>query len=517
MTDISFTVPYPYTDLQSSYPIASVVGITGPTPVVTFTNTQLLPYIRNTPLKLPNRNGTNETYTFTGPENSRVYVRKVDPDGAPDYGPWVPGITGPTSGANVPSGCTGFNMITKTYRVQNNTGTTGGNMLPNYNNSYIILEGVTGSTGSLINIAPYGQVDINDNNIFIETNCIPFDNVYGRFPLQSSITGAGRTGTAYIFPSQGGWTGPGYSNPYNGVTGQNSNVYDNNPNFNTVVNLQYDIPRYPTIGNSGTQLAWGPIGFSFRNTPFFTALSEDGYDAVSIVALDAGFQHIESHGILHTHSTHSFINDQNGNWKISTEIKVIGFMIDGFPVVAPYLVSDGLSGYRVIQNSDLDECHGLNKQITFSINGITLTYNYFYVGTLEFPYLISALRGAQNPNGVIDNGDYFGGAYKGSVNDLLYPVYEIYDEIYVNILINPNRFIKINPIVNTSNWSNFQIYSINSRDPTAYSGLISINSTTGVLTLNNLTRPGTYFTLVTADRTSPSNTFKFLFGISVNR
>ncbi len=508
--------PLPYTNL-SGYPIATVVGITGP--YYAFGNAEILPLLRASPLKLKSR---NETFISTPspPQANKVLVRagSVSNDGAPDYGPWVPGVTGATGATYVTA--TTYNMITKNFRVQNNSGTTGGNMVPNYNNPYITLQGITGTVGSLFNIVPYGELDVKDNNIFIETNCIPFDNIYGRFPLKSNITGAGRTGVAYTYPSEGGWTGPYYVNPYSGATGQNSNVYDQNNNYITVINLQYDIPRYPQIKSDGTPLAWGAIGYSFRNTPIFTALSEDGWDAVSIVSLDQGFQHTQSLSILHTHSTHPFIYDQNGNWEISTQIKVIGYMIDGFPVVAPFLLYTG-SSYRVVENSDLDECHGMAKKITFTIDGVTLSYNYFYVGTLEFPYFISALRGYQNTDGVIDNSDYFGGTYRGSINDLPYPSLEMYDEVYQNIVINPGRVLKIRPSTTAGyTWDNFEIYSINNKDPTAYAGLISINANTGLVTLNNLTRPGVYYILVTATKTNNPNsgsTFKYLLGVSVNR
>ncbi len=504
--------PLPYTNL-TGYPIATVEGITGP--YYAFGNTEILPLLRASPLKLKTR---NETYTSAGPQVNKVYVRagSVSNDGAPDYGPWVPGVTGATGATYVTA--TTYNMITKNFRVQNNSGATGGNMVPNYNNPYIKLQGLTGSTGSLFNIVPYGELDVGDNNIFIETNCIPFDNIYGRFPLKSNITGPGRTGVAYNYPTQGGWTSPYYTSPYSGATGQNSNVYDQNNNFITVVNLQYDIPKYPKVKTNGTPLAWGPIGYSFRNTPIFTALSEDGWDAVSIVSLDQGFQHTQSLSILHTHSTHPFINDQNGNWEISTQIKVIGYMIDGFPVVAPFLLYNG-SSYRVVENSDLDECHGLAKKITFTIDGVTLSYDYFYVGTLEFPYIISALRGFQNTDGVIDNSDYFGGTYRGSINDLVIPTIEMYDEVYQNIVINPGRVFKIRPSdATSSDWYDFEIFSINNKDPNAYAGLISINPNTGVVTLNNLTRPGTYYTVVTAYRNTPSaGQYKYLLGIAVNR
>ena len=322
--------PIPYSNLPS-YPIATISGRTTISPPVVYNNAQLLPLLQTLPLKLPDRGGVNQTYSTSGPVSGKVFITGIAGIDDAKYGPWVPSVTGATGATYLPPSANTFNLTTKTYKVQNNNGSTGGNLVPNYNNGLITPLGTTGSTGTLINIVPYAQINVNTNTIDFETNDVPLDSVYGRFPLYNSLIGPGTTGIAYTFPSQTGWTGTGYlpGSPYTGPTNQKSNVYDTNPNFYTIQNIRYSIPRYPTFSSNPGPVDFSIIGFSFKNTPFFTCLSQTALDAISIEALDANYQHVEQNGILHTHSPFAFINDGYGNWTVSTDVKVIGFMYDG--------------------------------------------------------------------------------------------------------------------------------------------------------------------------------------------
>jgi hypothetical protein len=529
---MSFTTPpIPYTNLPDSYPIATVENRN--VPYYSFGNNQIIPILSNLPLKLPARNigGTfiNETYTFeqpTGPTgNTLVYIDRLDGRDLAQYGPWVNGITGKNGPTGLAvGGCTGFNLITKTYGLINNTGSTGGQFIPNFGDTGIFIGGRSSTSagntgpqlpilGQLKNIVPYGQISINSNTIDFITNDIPRDSVYGKFPLSTNLN------TAYNFPGSTGFTGILYPPPgWTGSIRQNSNFYDPNPNYPITQYITYNLPKNPTILSTPSTVGFGPIGFSLKNTAIFTCLSATALDAISIEALDANYQHVENTGKLHTHSAFAFINDQNGNWFIDTNIKVVGFMTDGFPLVAPYLVQDNSSssGYRVINNNDLDECHGIQKKITFTINGSTLSYDYYYVGTLEFPYLISAVRGISTIP--IDNDTNRDGE---RVRPPEIPEFvNLYNRQYLSFVINPNRFITITP--NIPNWTNFRIFSINNLEPISFAGLISITST-GTITLNKLIEAGSYKIQVLAD--SPGSapnpplgtTRRFVIQFSVNQ
>ncbi len=499
-----------------SYPLATVTGRS-----VTYTqivDTQVKNLLSNLPLKLPNRLGVNETYTTSTVVNNKVYIGSatLGEDSLVEWGPWVNGLNGSTGATGIAvGGYTGFNIINKTYKVISNGGTTGGNKVPNYNDGLIRPTGTTGTTGVYINIVPFNELTINENTIDFETNCIPLDSVYGRFPLAGSYQGTGLTGS-YTYPTAG-FTGIEYVPPngYTGPLNQRSNIYDNNNNYPLVQNIRFSIPRNPTISSTPTASTFGIEGFSLKNTPIYNSLSRAAYDAVSVEAIDANYQHCEETGTLHTHSAFAFINNnQDGSWKISTDVRVIGFITDGFPVVAPYLVYDPtIPGYRVIQNSDLDECHGIRQQISFTLNGTTLTYPYYYVGTLEFPYIFTAYRGT--PTSEITNSSDIPGAL---APPSLLTTYPIYDQKYINFMINPDRLIKISP--NTSvpapGFSNYSIHSIN-RKTAGFFQDISVDPITGVLTLNRLRGAGSWTIIVEAYNPSVSPTNRqFTFRISVN-
>ena len=165
-------------------------------------------------------------------------------------------------------------------------------------------------------------------------------------------------------------------------------VYDPNPNVFEYQNYIFELPLNPTANSQPTAAYFGPIGFYFDNTMVYAPISEAGTDPVVQESLDPYYAHVQEDGIYHRHNYGYLMT----NFVFDSQIRVVGFIIDGFPLVAPFQAYfDGV--YRPVQTSDLDECHGIAQTITFELNGQRLMYDYFYVATFDFPYIVSAFRG----------------------------------------------------------------------------------------------------------------------------
>jgi hypothetical protein len=165
-------------------------------------------------------------------------------------------------------------------------------------------------------------------------------------------------------------------------------VYDPNPNVFEFQNYTFELPLNPVVNSEPTSAYFGPIGFYFDNTMVYAPISEAGTDPVVQESLDPYYAHVQEQGIYHRHNYGYLMT----NFVFDSKIRVVGFIIDGFPLVAPFQAYfDGV--YRPVETNDLDECHGIAQTITFELNGQRLMYDYFYVATFDFPYIISAFRG----------------------------------------------------------------------------------------------------------------------------
>ncbi len=166
--------------------------------------------------------------------------------------------------------------------------------------------------------------------------------------------------------------------------------YDPDNSTTTIQNVVMTLPLKPVYSNTPQPVSLGIQGYCFDNSAFFMGLDEDANDAVSLRCLDNYWGHPQQEGIYHHHTTpFAIINNT-----IDTKVRVVGFALDGFPIVAPYLVLRSDGSYSPLTTDDLDECHGMYKNITFTFQGESLTYTYFYVTSLDFPYWISAFRGS---------------------------------------------------------------------------------------------------------------------------
>lgn len=133
------------------------------------------------------------------------------------------------------------------------------------------------------------------------------------------------------------------------------------------------------------------IGYIFDNTLLFAASDETGNNPLALELGDIFLAHCSQGNLYHRH----FIAPALYNWIIDNQLRVIGFLADGYPIVAPFLVNSS-TGVRVVQSSDLNINHGLVCPITFTLPGATasVSFDFFYVATLDFPYTIAAFYGS---------------------------------------------------------------------------------------------------------------------------
>ena len=153
-----------------------------------------------------------------------------------------------------------------------------------------------------------------------------------------------------------------------------------------------------TSSSTDQTLGAGVIGYLFDNAALYAAGDAEGYTPITRECLDIFFGHPDSSGMYH----HHYIGPTMTNWCMSTTLRVIGFLTDGYPLVAPFLIKDTseASGYRFVQTSDLNKYHGLEGSFTVSMPDSTtsttttiLTYGFIYVTTYDFPFTTSAFYG----------------------------------------------------------------------------------------------------------------------------
>jgi len=205
-------------------------------------------------------------------------------------------------------------------------------------------------------VSPFASISLSADTLFIRTNVIP-NHPAGQFPIS-----------------------PNYS----------CYIYDSNPNTTTPQNITFMLPLHPTINDDPGIMAEGIMGYWFDNACYLVAIDEQGKDPGALEAVDAYSGHPQEQGIYHHHA----FNPVLVNWVVDTQVRVVGFSLDGFPIVAPYLTKKN-GVWTILSTSDLDECHGIEKNISFVLDGHTLSYSYYYVCTFDFPYVQSAFRGTK--------------------------------------------------------------------------------------------------------------------------
>ena len=174
------------------------------------------------------------------------------------------------------------------------------------------------------------------------------------------------------------------------VSTQVAGLCDSNNNYILpyTENMSFTVTASKTTTNDGNNpLTMGCIGYIFDNIPLYAGMDATGYNPVAFECGDI-FGGYPSSTDYHRH----IISPPILNWLVDNEIRVVGFMIDGYPIVSPFLITVN-SVTRVIETADLNINHGIVDTITFTINNVELTYDFYYVATFDFPYTIASFYG----------------------------------------------------------------------------------------------------------------------------
>lgn len=147
-------------------------------------------------------------------------------------------------------------------------------------------------------------------------------------------------------------------------------------------NYSYSIPRIPTLKAGTPDSSWestnfGAIGFALNGVPIFNPYDAECCDAglYELTSLDACYAHpAPQEGNYHYHVHSPCLAPCTG-----TSV-LIGFALDGFPIMGPGLNPDTNSLWS---QSDMDECGG-----KMDADGI-----YRYYTTVDFPYYLQCYRG----------------------------------------------------------------------------------------------------------------------------
>jgi hypothetical protein len=162
-----------------------------------------------------------------------------------------------------------------------------------------------------------------------------------------------------------------------------AHAFDRNPNEIAPRRVMIALPVNPEPASTPHCVGLGPIAFTLDGVAIFNALDLLKRDAPAYEIQDACNGHPEQRGVYHYHDWSPCIRGADGRPARPGEL--VGFAIDGFPIVAP-----GLADARRIGNADLDACHGRVGPV--SIDGVVKT-TYHYQFTWEFPYTIGCFRG----------------------------------------------------------------------------------------------------------------------------
>lgn len=150
-------------------------------------------------------------------------------------------------------------------------------------------------------------------------------------------------------------------------------AYDRNPNSIAAQSVSVKLPVARRASAPGC-LSGGTIGYAVNGVAIFDALDGESRDAVAHEIQDGCGGHPERSGTYHYHSGSPCLT------RGSTKTKVVGWMLDGYPLVSE----------RGVTNADLDACHG--RTSTIKVFGKKVR-TYHYDVTAEYPYTVGCFRG----------------------------------------------------------------------------------------------------------------------------
>ena len=149
--------------------------------------------------------------------------------------------------------------------------------------------------------------------------------------------------------------------------------YDRNPNSVRSQTVSVTLPAAKRASRASC-LDGGPVGYAVNGVAIFNGLDAQNRDAVAHEIQDDCAGHPERSGTYHYHSGSDCLTGG------SKRTKVVGWMLDGYPLVSEPGVT----------NDDLDACHGRTSTITLFGRRVR---TYHYNVTAEYPYTIGCFRG----------------------------------------------------------------------------------------------------------------------------
>src|SRR5215217_2094987 len=149
--------------------------------------------------------------------------------------------------------------------------------------------------------------------------------------------------------------------------------YDRNPNSIAAQSVSLTLPKAKRATTTSC-VNGGTVGYATNGVAIFNALDAENRDAVAHEIQDDCGGHPERSSTYHYHSGSNCLTGSG------TKTKLIGWMLDGYPLV----YEPGVT------NSSLDACHG--RTSTVKIFG-KRTRAYHYNVTAEYPYTIGCFRG----------------------------------------------------------------------------------------------------------------------------
>lgn len=145
--------------------------------------------------------------------------------------------------------------------------------------------------------------------------------------------------------------------------------------------------------NTGTNT--GVLGWMVDNVSTFAASDGTFQNPVVKETLDIfGGHPLGGQGVYH----HHLVLPQLYNWLVDYNHRLVGFAIDGFPILSPCLVKDKTTGStRLIAGSDLNINNGLTGTFTFSFTyggkNLQFSFPFAYIGVPCYPYFIGSFYG----------------------------------------------------------------------------------------------------------------------------
>jgi len=165
-----------------------------------------------------------------------------------------------------------------------------------------------------------------------------------------------------------------------------------NVNGNSVVPYSFSFNATPakTSTNSGNYpMSVSVIGIWWDNAPLFASTDNSGINPFSQESGDVFMGH-PNPSAYHHHLCPPMIY----NWIADQRLQVVALLLDGYPLVRPFLIYDNLlKTTRLIQTSDLNINHGLTGSFTYTLSNVSVTVNFIYVATYDFPYTVSSFYG----------------------------------------------------------------------------------------------------------------------------